>query len=131
MLSANQKKVLELITHPVTISSCSKPSRSSGLVSMSCPFCLLGILQINPYLVSNTYDQSLAFCAKGTPITLLMPSFSILTFEMSYGWTEWTRDGFSFLSRKEKALLPSAWLSASTDSSFPLSAPRSTTDICV
>ena len=130
MLPANQKKVLELIMHPTTL-SCLKPSRSSGLLSMSCPFCLLGALQINPSLVSNTCDQSLAFCAKGTPVTLLMPSFSILTFELSCGWTEWTRDGFSFLGQKEKPRLPSACLSASTDSSFPLSTPRASTDICV
>lgn len=65
------------------------------------------------------------------PITLLMPSFSILTFELSCGWTECSGDGFFFLSQKEKAPLPSAWLSASADSSFPLSALRATTYICV
>ena len=130
MLPANQKKVLELIVHPTTL-SCLKPSRSSGLLSMSCPFCLLGALQIKPSLLSNTCGQSLAFCAKGTRVTLLMPSFSILTFELSCGWTEWTRDGFSILGQKEKAPLPSACLSASTDSCFPLSTPRASTDICV
>ena len=84
MLPANQKKVLELIMHPTTL-SCLKPSRSSGLLSMSCPFCLLGALQIKPSLVSNTCDQSLAFCAKGTRVTLLMPSFSILTLSCLVG----------------------------------------------
>ena len=35
---------------------------------MSCPFALLGILQINPAFAANTRCQSLAFCAASTGV---------------------------------------------------------------
>ena len=73
-INQSEEKALELfkyVSHSCSLTPSPKTpawksSGSSGLLSMSCPFSLFGVLQINPYFAANVCCQILAVCTAGS-----------------------------------------------------------------